>query len=495
MRHAALAFAIAACLAAPLAAQAQWKIGDRTISRDDIATARQLWIVGSEVLNPDEVPDTFDALRQSYGVMGDEHLDAHLNQVLSRLQSSWHEAPVSARVYVSPDPAFRAFATVDGGIIVAAGMLASMESEDELAALLAHEYAHLLLNHNAPTVLESLARRFSGAAEVYLNQRHGMPEGDPSTRLVRDLMARHVVAESMQTAMAPARSRRDENSADALAIDLMIAAGYSPVGMADMLGRMESWEAHLAAQQEEHEQRQTTLQTVVTAHVTGGRIGVESRESRKQMLGNAVGGVFSAFERGVQRWRRQHDAPSVRLDNVLDHLDNAHPDHDRPEIRPLPWAGDARVEGLLAEVSQVHQLNRTIEQQGIRAAEPLADRVRRGPAAAIPFARMSLLRLQLNGSVRSWEDDAVTELREPDSLYQTHFMVLDRFGDSSTKRAVEALEVSRQSLGDSRHLLPHSVHLYTRAGDRERANEYALRCHATGDEDLQRTCQAYQSRR
>lgn len=495
MRCSLIALAIATCLMAPIAAQAQWKIGDRTITADDIATARQLWIVGSEVLNPDEVPDTFDALRQSYGVMGDAHLDGHLNRILSHLQSSWHEAPVPARVYVSPDPAFRAFATADGGIIVAAGMLASMESEDEVAALLAHEYAHLLLNHNAPTVLESLARRFSGAAEVYLNQRHGMPEGDPSTRLVRDLMARHVVAEGMQTAMAPARSRRDENSADALAIDLLVAAGYSPVGMADMLGRMETWEAQLQAQRQEHEHRQTTLQTVITAHATGTRIGVEAQGMGKQMLGEAVNTAFSALGRGMQRLRRQHDAPAVRLDNVLDHLDRAHPDHERPELRPLPWAGDSHVSGLLAEVSQVHELNRVIEQDGASAAVPLAARVRRGPAAAIPFARMSLLRLQLNGPMRNWEDTAVQELQQPDSLYQTHFMVLDELGDASASRAVQALDVSRQSLGDSKLLLPHAVHLYTRAGDRERASEAALRCHATGDEDLQRSCQAYQARR
>ena len=178
---------------------------------------------------------------------------------------------------------------------------------------------------------------------------------------------------------------------------------------------------------------------------------------------------------------------------------------DAPVLEPLPgetplWR-DTQVTALFAAEQDLgplqQDLRRTfrLDELPPHRIEPLADRVRRGPAAAIPFARMSLLRLQLNGSVRSWEDDAVTELREPDSLYQTHFMVLDRFGDSSTKRAVEALEVSRQSLGDSRHLLPHSVHLYTRAGDRERANEYALRCHATGDEDLQRTCQAYQSRR
>lgn len=489
MRRSVLALAAAACLLVPPTVQGQWKIGDRTITRNDFDTARQLWIVGSEVLNPDQVPDTFDALRQSYGVMGDERLDGHLNQVLSRLQSSWHEAPVPARVYVSPDPAFRAFATVDGGIIVAAGMLASMESEDEVAALLAHEYAHLLLNHNAPTVLESLARRFSGAAEVYLSQRHGMPQGDPSTRLVRDLMARHLVAESMQTAMAPARSRRDENSADALAIDLLVAAGYSPVGMADVLGRMESWEAQLQAQRQEHEHHQTTLETVVTAHATGTRIGMEAQSSGKRILGAAISGAFAGVGQGMQRLRRQHDTPAARLDKVLDHLDRAHPDHDRPELRPLPWAGDSRVQGLLAEVSQVHQLNRVIEQEGSGAAVPLADRIRRGPAAAIPFARMSLLRLQLNGPVRNWEEDALQELQQPDSLYQAHFMVLDELGEAGNQRAVQALEISRQSLGDSNLLLPHSVRLYQRAGERDRASEYALRCNATGDEDLQRACQ------
>ncbi|MEN1972504.1 M48 family metalloprotease [Luteimonas sp. MJ204] len=486
-RQRAFALALAACLLLPVAAQAQWKIGGKTITRDQMAQARALWITGSEVLNPQEIPDTWQAMRQTYGVLGNEQLDAQLNGVLERLQSTWHEPPPPARVYATPDPAFRAFATTDGGIIIAAGMLASMESEDELAALIAHEYAHLLLGHNAPSLLETTALKFGGVADTYLGMRHGALRGDPSQALVRDMLARHLVAEGMQTALAPARSRKDETSADALAADLLLAAGYSPVGLADMLGRMEAWEARLQATREEQEQRQTSLQVVLTAHATDSRMDGTARGDRNQLIAAGLGDAFNKLGQGIKRLRRQHDTADLRLDKVLAHLDKAHPDHDRPELRPLPWAGNAGIASLLSGVDEVHQLMRQVEEGDSGAATATAARVRSGPAANTPYARSALLFLPDNRR-RDWEASAVAELTRPDSLYRTHFMALDRMAESSSQRALEALEVSRASLGDTDELLPHSVRLNRKAGKRDAASDYALRCQATGDEALQRAC-------
>lgn len=488
MTRCAVVLVLAACLLAPQAAHAQWKIGGETISRQDIERAKTLWVVGSEVFNPDEIPDISRALRQTYGVVDDERLGSHLNGIVSRLQSSWHEAPVPVRVFVTPDPAYRAFATGDGGIVIAAGMLNSMESEDEVAALLAHEYAHLLLGHDASSVLQMISRKFSGAAEVYLGMRHGEFQGDPSTALVRDLMARQVVAESVQTGLAPARSRRDENSADALAVDLLVAAGYNPVGMVTMLERMQVWEAREQERKEENEHRQATLQAVVTAHATSTKIGGSSQDSRNKLIATGIEGAFGAIGRGIKRLRRAHDTAEKRVDNVLDHLDSAHPDHERPALAPLPWAGDTRVASLLAAVEEVDQLARTLEQNDAAHAAPLAERVRLGPASSTAYARQLLLHA-LRSPAREWDAVAMRELQQPDSLFQTHFMVLDRLADRRSQNAVEALEISRQSLDNSDELLPYSIRIHRRSGNREHVDQDALRCRATGKEGLQQMCQ------
>lgn len=486
MKKCALTLALASCLlAAP--ASAQWKIGEEFFSRQDVERAKTLWVVGSEVLNPDHIPDISLALRQSYGVIDDERLAGYLGGIISRLQSSWHEAPVPARVFVTPDPAYRAFAS-DGGIVVAAGMFNSMESEDEVAALLAHEYAHLLLGHNDSSILQMLTRKFSGTAEVYLSMRHGDFRGDPSTELVRDLMARQLVAEGVQAGLAPARSRRDENSADALAVDLLVAAGYNPMGMITMLERMQVWEAREQERQEETGHRQATLQTVITAHATSTHIGRSAKGSGNELLAAGIEGAFSALTKGLRSVRRRHDTPEKRVGNVLDHLDDAHPDHERPALSPLPWSGDSHVAGLLAAVEDVNRLAGVLEQNDTASTRSLAAQVRQGPASSMAYARQLLLH-ELRGPTQEWDAAAMRELQQPDSLFQTHFMVLGRLADRSSRNAEEALEISRRSLDDSDELLPYSIRIHRRTGNRDRVAQHVLRCQATGKEGLQQMCQ------
>ncbi len=64
-----------------------------------------------------------------------------------------HEIPV--QVHVIDQSAVQAFATLGGHVVVYQGLLKEIKSEEELAAVLAHEVAHLKLRH--PT--EALGRR------------------------------------------------------------------------------------------------------------------------------------------------------------------------------------------------------------------------------------------------------------------------------------------------------------------------------------------------
>ena len=103
-----------------------------------------------------EQPKTpLERQRWAYGVVAQPGLEAALDQVLQELRRvAGPEAP-RARIHVTPDPSFQAYATEDGSIFVSAGMLQSLESRDDLAALLGHEYAHVLRGHTGRTALET----------------------------------------------------------------------------------------------------------------------------------------------------------------------------------------------------------------------------------------------------------------------------------------------------------------------------------------------------
>ena len=85
--------------------------------------------------------------RWAYGVVEQPQLDRALDQILQELRRVAGSQAPEARIHVMPDPSFQAYATDDGSIFIAAGMLQSMESKDEVAALIAHEYVHVLRRH------------------------------------------------------------------------------------------------------------------------------------------------------------------------------------------------------------------------------------------------------------------------------------------------------------------------------------------------------------
>lgn len=64
---------------------------------------------------------------------------------------------INVQVHVIPEDSLQGFATLGGHILLYEGLLRALHSEDELAALLAHQVAHLAMRHPA----EALGRRVS----------------------------------------------------------------------------------------------------------------------------------------------------------------------------------------------------------------------------------------------------------------------------------------------------------------------------------------------
>ncbi len=68
--------------------------------------------------------------------------DSALQQLTERLVSHWPEAPYRFRTGVASEPLPNAFALPGGAVVVTAGLLERVESENELAFILGHELGH-----------------------------------------------------------------------------------------------------------------------------------------------------------------------------------------------------------------------------------------------------------------------------------------------------------------------------------------------------------------
>ena len=120
------------------------------------------------------------------------------------------------------DPEINAFAIPGGHIYLTTGLLRAAESEAEIAAVLAHEIAHVTSRH--------IAQRMTALYGVSLLTRLALGE-DPG-------MLEQIATELLAQGFLLKHSRDNEREADAAGLDYVIAAGYSPRGYAAFFERI-----------------------------------------------------------------------------------------------------------------------------------------------------------------------------------------------------------------------------------------------------------------
>ncbi|MBW2481183.1 MAG: M48 family metalloprotease [Deltaproteobacteria bacterium] len=145
----------------------------------------------------------------------DAELETYLNTVAARLGASADSPDIIFNIKVINDPNLNAFAFPNGVIYVHTGVLARMENEAQLAALLAHEMAHCICRHSLRVLKSMNSRPRYMAAVQQAVGRIGM---------ARELARLLGVNGSM--AAVDGYTRELEAEADRVGLDLMAKAGY-----------------------------------------------------------------------------------------------------------------------------------------------------------------------------------------------------------------------------------------------------------------------------
>ncbi|MFW6292143.1 MAG: M48 family metalloprotease [Spirochaetota bacterium] len=135
-----------------------------------------------------------------------------------------------------------AFATPGGHVFITRGMLALTESEDELAAVLAHEIGHVAMRHGLGSIRNA---RVVGAVQDGMFDTLDTLSGqklEEVTEIFGD-----TTADIVDTLATRGYSGATERQADAAAVDILLRVGYDPYALVRVLGRMD------AAQQAQYE--------------------------------------------------------------------------------------------------------------------------------------------------------------------------------------------------------------------------------------------------
>ena len=130
----------------------------------------------------------------------------------------------------SPEP--NAFACPGGVILVTRGFIRLCNTEDELAALLAHEVAHVAKRHGIKSIKKS---RWTEVVTLIRAERSRQRNG-PLARLVE--LYGESVLDVRQTIAVNGYSRKAEWQADNGALFILSRAGYSPKALVTLLEKM-----------------------------------------------------------------------------------------------------------------------------------------------------------------------------------------------------------------------------------------------------------------
>jgi predicted Zn-dependent protease len=168
----------------------------------------------------------------------DPLLDSYLEQVVDRLNPPGMAAnpEIHYQVRVVEDPTLNAFAYPHGSIYVHTGLLARMESEDELATVLAHEMTHVENRHmlryrrSEHNKGVGLSIAVIAAAVIIANaEGDALSDGDWGKASALDALGELIVGLGLQlafTASVSGYGRGLETEADEGGFRKMAAAGY-----------------------------------------------------------------------------------------------------------------------------------------------------------------------------------------------------------------------------------------------------------------------------
>ncbi|MCB9703577.1 MAG: M48 family metalloprotease [Myxococcales bacterium] len=155
------------------------------------------------------------------GIYDDDPLEAMVTEVGARLAAQSERPGLSWTFRTLDAPEVNAFALPGGFVYVTRGLLAHLEDEAELAAVLGHEIGHVTGRHGVTQYSRArVASRSVGFFRIF----------DPELR--------HVGAVAGVTAGLALlkHSRADEEEADRLALRYLARGGYPPAAMSDVLG-------------------------------------------------------------------------------------------------------------------------------------------------------------------------------------------------------------------------------------------------------------------
>jgi len=150
-----------------------------------------------------------------------------------------------------------AYATPGGHVFITTGLLSLCSNEDEAAAIIAHEIAHIV-HQDALSSISSAnkAEAFKSIADFGLEKAGQRMDENQAKQLT---MIFNKISSAVSNAILNGYSKKQEDKADSLAVMIMAAAGYSPSAMSSVIQKLPN---ELKGHYKSHSSPQARIQQV-----------------------------------------------------------------------------------------------------------------------------------------------------------------------------------------------------------------------------------------
>jgi predicted Zn-dependent protease len=183
----------------------------------------------------------------------DEYFEDYLYTLTNKIHSGIlkDKRPGNISIKIIKDPEPNAFALPNGCIIISTGLLSTIQSEDELVGILAHEVAHFALDHQILNYNKEIDRKkraefwatfatvVAASADVYLtvnNKNH-----IPGVLTASTAIAASVFSDEIINRLGVKYNQTQESEADNASKEILEVLKYDKLGLSAALQRIKNY--------------------------------------------------------------------------------------------------------------------------------------------------------------------------------------------------------------------------------------------------------------
>ncbi len=428
---------------------------------------------------PDPIPDGLTLLRIGEdSVASAPAWEAYLGGIGARLLAGSPVTGVPLRYYVTASedyPAAKAYP--DGAVGIPLGLLRLVDSEDELAFVLGHEAAHVILGHHDSDWFQSINQNMVSAAEMALglgiavSQKLG--KGDIATEAAKFALIAGAALFVADKGLFPSFTREQEDEADLLGLDLMMRGGYNYQGADDTFAKIRAWEVDLAKRSGPRDEKRAAMEREIAQSAQSGAV---------DQLMQSILKLFSfAVEEVGEKIGVSHRSAAERRESLLDYFLREYAEEVPPDSRALRL-GTIRnsPEGreLFASYESARGAIKRAKAGKLKEAEVLARQAVAGNFKNDSLTRYAFFRTrQQQGKLGKAQRNLELALEGPrPSLAVYRELAEIHWAQGRRRQAMGVLEAAFETFQKPPVLYADLIYRHYQLGDTKKANAMAIKC-------------------